>query len=67
MDYIRLFKINRKNKTKIYYNLKEIANQHTLKGLFAKEVQEKMSLQNITEEEKDIIEKAVEIVFEALE
>lgn len=56
-----------KNKTKIYYNLKEIANQHTLKGLFAKEVQEKMSLQNITEEEKDIIEKAVEIVFEALE
>ena len=56
-----------KNKTKIYYNLKEIANQHTLKGLFAKEVQEKMSLQNITEEEKNIIEKAVEIVFEALE
>jgi hypothetical protein len=35
--------------------------------LFAKEVQEKMSLQNITEEEKNIIEKAVEIVFEALE
>ena len=56
-----------KNKTKIYYNLKEIANKHTLKGLFAKEVQEKMSLQNITEEEKNIIEKAVEIVFEALE
>ena len=27
-----------KIKLKIYYNLKEIANQNTLKGLFAKEV-----------------------------
>lgn len=60
----RIIKI--KDKTKINFNLEQIANQNTLKGLFAKEIYEKMQLKNITEQEKEIMEKAVEVVFEAL-
>ena len=60
----RIIKI--KDKTKINFNLEQIANQNTLKGLFAKEIYEKMQLENITEQEKEIMEKAVEVVFEAL-
>ena len=59
----RIIKI--KDHTKIKYDLKKIANNNTLKGLFAKEIlkeKEKASEENI-----DIIEKAVEIAFEALE
>ena len=56
-----------KNKTKINYNLKELANDTTLKGLFAKEMLKKLNEDNLTEEDKEIIEKAVEIGLEALE
>lgn len=56
-----------KNKTKINYDLKKLANDTTLKGLFAKEMLEKLEDENITEEEKEILEKAVEIGMEALD
>ena len=55
-----------KNKTKINYDLEKIANETTLKGLFAKEMLEKLNNENISNEEKEIIEKAVEIGMEAL-
>ena len=42
-------------------------NQTTLKGLFAKGMLEKLKQPYITEEEKEIIEKAIEIGLEALE
>lgn len=56
-----------KNKTKINYDLKKLANDTTLKGLFAKKMLEKLEDENITEEEKEILEKAVEIGMEALD
>lgn len=56
-----------KNKTKINYDLNKLANENTLKGLFAKEMLEKLNNQNLSEEEKEIIEKAVEIGLEALD
>ena len=55
-----------KDKTKINYDLKKLANNTTLKGLFAKEMLEKLNDENISEEQKEIIEKAVEIGIEAL-
>ena len=60
----RIIKI--KDKTKIAYNLEKLANESTLKGIFAKEMLEKMNEQNITEEEKEIVEKAIEIGLGAL-
>lgn len=56
-----------KNKTKINYNLEKIANDTTLKGLFAKEMLKKLNDENISDNEKEIIEKAVEIGMEALD
>ena len=56
-----------KNKTKINYNLEKIANENTLKGLFAKNIKNKLNDQTLTEEEKEIVEKAIEIAFDALE
>ncbi len=61
----RIIKV--KNNTKIYYDLEQIASENTLKGLFAKQIYEKMKLNTLTDEEKEIMEKAVEIAFEALE
>lgn len=55
-----------KNKTKLGYDLEKIINETTLKGLFAKEMKEKLNLAE-NEEEKAIIEKAIEIGFESLE
>jgi len=60
----RIIKI--KDKTKIAYNLEKLANESTLKGIFAKEMLEKMNEQNITEEEKEIVKKAIEIGLGAL-
>lgn len=51
--------------TKIQYDLKNIANSYTLKGLFAKEILKEKEIAK--DEELEIIEKAVEIAFEALE
>ena len=43
-----------------------MANENTLKGLFIKEMLEKLK-QDLSEEEKEMIEKAIEIGLEALE
>lgn len=61
----RIIKI--KNKTKIKYDLNLIKNDVTLKGIFAGEMLKRLSKENISEEEKEILEKAIEIGFEALE
>ena len=55
-----------KNKTKPNYNLEEIANETTLKGLFAKKINEKLNKCQ-TEEERKIIEKAIEIGMDIME
>ena len=52
-----------KDKTKISYNLEEIANDSTLKGIFAKEMLEKLKNENI---DKETIEKAIEIGMNSL-
>ena len=61
----RIIKI--KNKTKRAYDLEKLENETTLKGLFVKEILNKYEQNNLTEEEQEIIEKAIEIAFEALE
>ena len=61
----RIIKI--KDQTKIAYDLEKIANTTTLKGLYVKEMLKRLEDENITEEEKDIIEKAIEVGLEALQ
>ncbi len=56
-----------KNKTKIGYDLENLANDNTLKGLFAKEMYRRLNDENLSEEDKEILENAVEIGLEALE
>ena len=56
-----------KNKTKINYELDKMANENTLKGLFAKEMMQKLNEKNLSDEDKQIIEKAIEIGLDALE
>ncbi len=65
MENERIIKI--RDKTKIAYNLEKIANENTLKGLFVKEMMEKLNQEETVGEEKEIIEKAIEIGLEALE
>lgn len=65
IDNERIIKI--KNKTKINYDLDKLENNSTLKGLFVKKMKEKLSKEELTEDEKNIIEKAIEIGLEALE
>ena len=55
-----------KDKTKIAYNLEAMANENTLKGLFVKQMLERLN-QDISEEQKEIVEKAIEIGLESLE
>ena len=61
----RIIKI--KDKTKIAYDLEKISKNNTLKGLFAKTMLEKLNDEENSEEDKKIIEKAIEIGLEALE
>ena len=61
----RIIKI--KDQTKIDYDLEKMTNETTLKGIFAKEMLKGLKQEDITQEEKAIIEKAIEIGFEALE
>ena len=62
----RIIKI--KDQTKIAYDLDKMAeNKTTLKGIFIGEMLNKMKQENLTEEEKKIVEKAIEIGLEALE
>lgn len=56
-----------KNKTEINYDLEKLANETTLKGLFAKEMLNKLNEDDLSEEDREIIEKAVEIGLEALD
>lgn len=51
-----------KDKTKIGYDLKKIANDVTLKGIFAKEMLTRLE----NTEDKQVLEKAIEIGIEAL-
>lgn len=53
-----------KNKTKIEYNLEEIAQEMNLKGLFVKEIMERLANE---EYDKEIVEKALEIGLDILE
>ena len=55
-----------KDKTKPNYDLEKLANETTLKGLFAAEILEKLNKCQ-TEEERKIIEKAIEIGISVLE
>jgi len=55
--------IKLKDKTKIGYDLNKIANHSTLKGIFAKEMRNKLEEGNI---EKELLEKAIEIGMQAL-
>ena len=55
-----------KDNTKIAYNLEKLENENTLKGLFIKEMNKKFKNAE-TEEEKEIIEKSIEIGLESLE
>ena len=52
-----------KDKTKIAYNLESIANDTTLKGIFAKEMLNKLKEDGI---DKEMVEKAIEIGIDAL-
>lgn len=52
-----------KDKAQIGYELNKIANNTTLKGIFAKEMLDKLNDENI---DKETIEKAIEIGIEAL-
>lgn len=61
----RIIKI--KDKTKIAYDLEKISKNNTLRGLFAKTMLEKLNDEENSEEDKTIIEKAIEIGLEALE
>ena len=59
--------IKLKNKTKINYDLNKIANENTLKGMFAQEMIKKINNENLTQDEKEMLEKTIEIAFEALD
>ncbi len=58
--------IKMKNKTKTSFNLDELANSGSLKGLYIQEIQKRINLAE-TEEEKVILENAIDIGLEALE
>lgn len=60
----RIIKI--KDNTKIAYDLEKIARENTLKGIFTRQMLDKLKNENIGEEEKEIIDKAIEIAYEAL-
>ena len=55
-----------KDETRLSRDLEKIANESTLRGLFVKEMLEKLENENDLEK-KDILEKAVEIGLDALE
>ena len=71
IEVLNLYKIiNRKNiikiknETKLNYNLEEMANDYTLKGIFIKEFLNEINNQNYTQEQLD---KILEIALTALE
>ena len=60
----RIIKI--KDKTEVNYDLEKLANESTLKGLFVKNIKEKLNNENINEEDKKILKKALEIGLNVL-
>lgn len=70
-DIIKLIENNKvikiKDMTKINYDLEKISNEGTLKGLFAQNIKNRLEKIDISEEEKELLEKALEIGFQALE
>ena len=71
IDILELEKFNNieniikiKNKTTINYDLKDLINNHTLKGIFAEELLKQLKEENYTQEE---INKILEIGLSALE
>lgn len=67
LKYIKNDKIIKlKDETKISYNLEKISNETTLRGLFVKEMLEKLENEENVENKK-MIEKAIEIGLESLE
>lgn len=60
----RIIKI--KNDTKIAVDLEKLANENTLRGIFIKMMKEKLEEKDLNQEEKDRIEKAIEIGLDAL-
>ncbi len=65
VENMQIIKI--KNKTKINYDLGKISKENTLRGLFAKRMLKKLNEENLSEEDVNIIENAIEIGFQALE
>lgn len=61
----RIIKI--KDKTNLFQDVEKMSNSNTLKGLFIKKMLQKLKEENITEENKEEIEKAIEVGLEALE
>ncbi len=61
----RIIKI--KDKTNLFNDLEKMSNSNTLKGLFIQKMLQKLKEENITEESKVEIEKAIEVGLEALE
>ena len=55
-----------KDKTKIKYDLKNLSNETTLKGLFTKEMLNRLENAE-NDEQKEVIEKAIELGLEVLE
>lgn len=56
-----------KDKTKISYDLNMLANENTLKGLFVKKMLQRLSDEGTSNNYKLLLEKAIEIGFEALD
>ena len=65
IENMQIIKI--KNKTKINYDLEKISKENTLRGLFAKRMLEKLKEPNLSDEDINIIENAIEIGFQSLE
>ena len=64
IDIRNIIKI--KDKTQIGYDLQKLANNASLKGIFAKEMLDKLRDETLNDDQKEIIEKAIEIGLESL-
>ena len=56
-----------KDNTKINYDLNKLSNENTLKGLFIKNMLNRLNNEDISTEERQIVEKAIEIGLNALD
>lgn len=56
-----------KDETKIAYDLEKMAKQNTLKGIFIQEMMSKLERDEMTKQDRQIIEKAIEIGLDALQ